>query len=62
MVSSMVKEPEDLIDRDLLNLLGFIKKQILPKDEEINSKIFELGEITRYKTLIFDLDETLIHS
>ena len=26
MVSSMVKEPEDLIDRDLLNLLGFIKK------------------------------------
>ena len=46
MVSSMVKEPEDLIDRDLLNLLGFIKKQILPKDEEINSKIFELGEIT----------------
>ena len=26
MVSSMVKEPEDLIDRDLINFLGFIKK------------------------------------
>ena len=26
IVSSMVKEPEDLIDKDLLNLLSFIKR------------------------------------
>jgi hypothetical protein len=58
----MVKEPEDLIDSDLLNLLSFIKRLSKPTEEEINSKKIEFGEITRYKTLIFDLDETLIHS
>jgi hypothetical protein len=26
IVSSMVKEPEDLVDKDLLNLLAFIKR------------------------------------
>ncbi len=62
LVSSMVKEPEDLIDRDLLNLLGFIKSLQLPSVDEIQAKAFEVGEITRYKTLILDLDETLIHA
>ena len=62
MVSSMVKEPEDLIDRDLLNLLGFIKKQKMPSEDEVKAKAIELGEVTRYKTLIFDLDETLVHT
>lgn len=62
MVSSMVKEPEDLIDRDLLNLLGFIKKLKMPSEDEVKAKVIELGEVTRYKTLIFDLDETLVHT
>ena len=62
MVSSMVKEPEDLIDRDLLNLLGFIKKQKMPSEDEVQAMAIELGEVTRYKTLIFDLDETLVHT
>ena len=26
VVSAMVKEPEELVDRDLLNLLSFIKR------------------------------------
>jgi Dullard-like phosphatase family protein len=62
LVSSMVKEPEDLIDRDLLHLLGYIKRLPLPTEEQIQTKSLEFGEITRYKTLIFDMDETLIHS
>lgn len=59
MVSGMVKEQEDLIDRDLINLLTYIKVMKIP--EQPKCKV-EFGEVTRYKTLIFDLDETLIHS
>ena len=62
LVSSMVKEPEDLIDSDLLQLLAYIKCLPLPSDEEIASKKIELGDVIRHKTLILDLDETLIHS
>ena len=58
----MVKEPEDLVDRDLINLLGYIKRLHKPSEAEIREKAVEFGEFTRYKTLIFDLDETLIHS
>ena len=58
----MVKEPEDLIDRDLINLLTFIKKLKVPTDDEIALRGLEFGEYIRHKTLIFDLDETLIHS
>lgn len=47
---------------DLINLLNFIKKLKPPTEEQIQKKVVELGEITRMKTLIFDLDETLIHS
>ena len=62
MVTSMIREAEDLIDRDLLNLLSFIKLCTFPTEDEIKKKSVEVGEVTRYKTLIFDLDETLIHS
>ena len=31
MVSGMVKEPEDLIDRDLINLLTYIKDIKIPE-------------------------------
>ena len=62
MATSMVKEPEDLVDRDLLSLLSFIKGLKLPTEEQIQLKRVEFGEVTRFKTLIFDLDETLIHS
>lgn len=32
VVSAMVKEPEDLVDRDLINLLAFIKRLSMPND------------------------------
>ena len=62
IVSAGCKEPEDLIDMDLMNLLSFIKKLKIPSEKEVQEKAVEFGEFTRYKTLIFDLDETLIHS
>ena len=51
-----------MIDKDLLNLLRFIKHLDPPSEFDIASKKLQFGEITRHKTLIFDLDETLIHS
>ncbi len=62
MVSAMVKESEDLIDSDLLNLLAFIKRMKQPSEAQIATQAIEFGDLTRHKTLIFDLDETLIHS
>lgn len=62
VVSAMVKEPEDLVDKDLINLLAFIKRLNMPSEQEIAHLSLEFGELSRHKTLIFDLDETLIHS
>jgi CTD small phosphatase-like protein 2 len=62
LMSTQIKEPEDLIDKDLINLLSYIKRLQRPTDAMIEAKSLEFGEIVRHKTLIFDLDETLIHS
>ena len=59
---TQVKAPEELVDTDLLNLLRLIKTLPLPTGDEISSKSVQFGDYTRYKTLIFDLDETLIQS
>ena len=45
-----------------MNLLNYIRNLRAPTLEEIKKKELSFGEITRQKTLIFDLDETLIHS
>ena len=45
-----------------MNLLNYIRNLKAPTLEEIKKKELSFGEITRQKTLIFDLDETLIHS
>lgn len=50
------------MDSDLINLLNYISKLKKPNDKDIEGKFVEFGEVTRHKTLIFDLDETLIHS
>ncbi len=34
----------------------------MPSNEEISKKSFQFGELTRHKTLIWDMDETLIHA
>ena len=57
-----IKEPAQLIDQDILNLLSFIKKLPKPSEEGIAAKMVEFGDYTRHKTLIWDLDETLIHA
>lgn len=63
IISSVnAKEPEELVDQDLINLLGFILKLKPPSDSDIAKKSVEFGEPIRMKTLVFDLDETLIHS
>lgn len=35
LVSSMVREAEDLVDKDLLNLLAYIKNMPLPSIDQI---------------------------
>lgn len=62
LLSTQINETDDLIDTDLMNLLGYIRKLRMPTDLEIASKAIEFGQFTRMKTLVFDLDETLIHS
>lgn len=59
---TVIKEPEQLIDKDLINLLSFIKKLPIPHESELKDKLVEFGEFTRHKTLIWDMDETLIHA
>lgn len=59
---SHTRDPEELIDKDLLELLTFIRTLPKPDDDEIARKSVNFGEVTRHKTLIFDLDETLIQS
>lgn len=62
MACTVIKEPEQLIDKDLMNLLGFIRTLQPPNVSEMQDKCVEFGEFTRHKTLIWDMDETLIHS
>jgi CTD small phosphatase-like protein 2 len=57
-----IKEPEQLIDKDLMNLLSFIKTLPTPPDSNLEGRYIEFGELTRHKTLIWDMDETLIHA
>jgi len=42
-------------------LLSYIKRLPIPSLEEIAPKSVDFGELTRHKTLIWDLDETLVH-
>lgn len=60
------KDPNKLIDLELVNLLKFcndLKLKYKDTDdyqEEIMMKSLELGKKTKEKTLILDMDETLI--
>ena len=62
MSCTTIKRPENLIDKDMINLLSFIKRLPNASDDEINAKKVEFGEFTRHRTLIWDLDETLVHT
>jgi len=60
------KDPSKLIDLELVNLLKFCNdlklkyKETDDYQEEIMMKSLELGKKTKEKTLILDMDETLI--
>ncbi len=56
------KEPSSLVDKDLVNLLRYMSRLSKPSDKEIEERTVSFGELIRQKTLIFDLDETLINS
>ncbi len=60
MSVSQAKSEEELVDREFLQLLAYIKTLKPPSDADL--KKISFGEVTRHKTLIFDLDETLLHS
>ena len=60
------KDPSKLIDLELVNLLKFCHdlkvkhKETDDYQEEVMMKSLELGKKTKEKTLILDMDETLI--
>ncbi len=62
MACTSIQEPEQLIDKDLINLLSFIKQLKMPSEDSLAERLVEFGEYTRHKTLIWDLDETLVHA
>jgi hypothetical protein len=34
----------------------------MPPDSDLKERLVDFGEFTRHKTLIWDMDETLIHA
>jgi hypothetical protein len=60
------KDPSKLIDLELVNLLKFCNdlkvkhKETDDYQEEVMMKSLELGKKTKEKTLILDMDETLV--
>ena len=53
---------KDLIDNNLTELLNTMKKFPPPTEEQIHERAVTFGPQKRHKTLIFDMDETLIHA
>jgi hypothetical protein len=56
------KDPSELIDKPLIDLFRFTAKFVPPNLDYILKNSVEIGEVTRHKTLILDLDETLVHA
>lgn len=56
------KDPQALVDQELTTLLKQCKEFPEPTPEQISAKGIEFGDRKRDKTLILDMDETLIHA
>ena len=56
------KQVEELVDKNMINLLRVCTMLQPPKPEEIASRKVTLGPQTKQKLLILDMDETLLHS
>lgn len=53
---------EELVDRNMINLLRVCAMLTRPTPAEIEERKVTLGPPTRNKLLILDMDETLLHS
>lgn len=56
------KDPQKLVDEDLTSLLKLCKKMEEPTEDMLKEREIQFGEKRRHKTLILDMDETLIHA
>jgi TFIIF-interacting CTD phosphatase-like protein len=56
------KDPQQLIDSELTQLLKICSEFPEPTEAQLKEKELEFGEKLRHKTLILDMDETLIHA
>ena len=56
------KDVKNLVDKNMIDLLRACSMLTRPTQEEIEQRKVAFGERTRQKTLILDMDETLIHS
>lgn len=56
------KDVKNLVDKNMIDLLRACSMLTRPTKEEIDQRKISFGERTRQKTLILDMDETLIHS
>lgn len=56
------KDPQKLVDDDLTDLLSICKTMQEPSEDMIKSRAISMGEKKRHKTLVLDMDETLIHA
>ena len=52
----------DLVDQNMVQLLKACSTLKMPTMEELEPKLYRMGEVTRQKTLILDMDETLVHA
>ncbi len=53
---------DDLIDKDMVELLKICSLFKYPNIEELSNKMVSFGAPTRSKVLVLDMDETLIHA
>jgi Dullard-like phosphatase family protein len=60
--NDICKDPQSLVDNELTSLLKLCKEFDEPTEKFLNDKAIEFGEKKRHKTLILDMDETLIHA
>ena len=56
------KDPQKLVDDDLNELLKICKDMSPPTEDMLKERTVTMGEKKRHKTLILDMDETLIHA
>jgi hypothetical protein len=53
---------DELMDLETIQLLRLCSKFKIPNLEDLSDKFVTFGEKTRYKVLVLDMDETLIHA